>query len=62
MDIGLSRDMFESFMKYQRLIQAEFRQMQTEYGFEVINGNRSTRAIASELRAKVQAIIDLPQP
>ena len=62
MDIGLSRDMFESFIKYQRLIQAEFRNMQTEYGFGVINGNRSGRAIAGELRAKVQAIIEMPQP
>ena len=62
MDIGGSRDMFDSFMKYQRLIQAEFRTMQTEYGFEVINGNRSTRAIAGELRAKEQAVIDMPKP
>ena len=60
MDIGLSHDMFESFMKYQRLIQSEFRNMQTEYGFEVINGNRSGRAIAGELRAKVQAVIEMP--
>lgn len=58
MDIGLSRDMFESFMKYQRLIQAEFRRMQTEYKFEVLNGNRSPRAIANELRAKVQTVIE----
>lgn len=57
MDIGLSRDMFESFMKYQRLIQAEFRLMQAEYGFTVINGNRNARAIATELRAKVQEIV-----
>ena len=62
MDIGLSRDMFESFIKYQRLIQAEFRRMQVEYGFEVINGNRSTRAIANELRTKIQAILDMPTP
>jgi len=61
MDVGLSRDMFESFMKYQRLIQAEYRRMQTEYGFEVLNGNRSGRAIANELRAKIQAVIDTPQ-
>jgi dTMP kinase len=58
MDIALSRDMFESFMRYQRLIQAEFRHMQTEYGFAVINGNRSTRAVAAELRAKVQAVLE----
>jgi dTMP kinase len=57
MDIGLSRDMFESFMKYQRLMQAEFRLMQAEYGFEVINGNRTPRAIANELRTKVQHIL-----
>ncbi|MEI6084367.1 MAG: dTMP kinase [Verrucomicrobiota bacterium] len=62
MDIGLSRDMFESFMKYQRVIQAEFRRMQEEYQFEVINGNRTTRAIANDLRTKVQAVIDTPTP
>jgi dTMP kinase len=62
MDIGLSRDMFESFMRYQRLIQAEYRRMQIEYGFEVINGNRSPRAIGNELRAKVQAVIEVPMP
>jgi len=60
MDIGLSRDMFESFMKYQRLIQAEFRRMQSEYGFTVINGNRRPRAIHAELRAKVQEVLSSP--
>jgi dTMP kinase len=60
MDIGLSRDMFESFMRYQRLIQTEFRRMQEEFGFEVINGNRSVRTIANELRAKIQKILGLP--
>lgn len=57
MDIGLSRDMFESFMKFQRLILAEFRRMQAEYGFTIINGNRRARAIHAELRAKVQEIL-----
>ncbi len=62
MDIGLSRDMFESFIRYQKLIQAEFRRMQTEYGFESINGNRSPRTIANELRAKVQTILGVVSP
>ena len=62
MDVGLSRDMFESFMKYQRAIQAEYRRMQEEYGFDVINGNRSPRTIANELRAKIQGILDMPPP
>jgi dTMP kinase len=62
MDVGLSRDMFESFMRYQRLIQHEYRRMQEEYGFDVINGNRSPRTIANDLRAKVQSILDMPPP
>lgn len=57
MDIGLSRKMFESFIKYQRLVQAEFRRMQTEYRFTVVNGNRPVRVVANELRAKVQAVL-----
>ena len=62
MDLGLSRDMFESFIKYQRLIQAEFRRMQEGYDFDVINGNRTARASAAELRTKVQTILEVPTP
>ncbi|MBI1389447.1 MAG: dTMP kinase [bacterium] len=57
MDIGLSLDMFESFRKYQRLIQAEFNKMQDRYGFEVINGNRSASAVAKELQQKVMDVL-----
>jgi dTMP kinase len=57
MDIGLSRDMFTSFIKYQRLIQAEFRKMMKDYGFTEINGNRSIRRIAAELQGRVGELI-----
>lgn len=57
MDIGLTRDMFQSFLKYQGLIQAEFRRMQQTYGFETINGNRSVRAIGNSLQAQVESIL-----
>ncbi|RJP31954.1 MAG: thymidylate kinase [Candidatus Omnitrophota bacterium] len=53
MDIGLSQDVFESFLKYQRLIQAEFRKMQVKYGFDVIDGNRSVKAVAKDLQKRV---------
>lgn len=62
MDIGLSRDMFESFIKYQRLLESEFTRMQKEYGFEVLNGNRSIRTISNELRNKLQLIFDFTKP
>lgn len=57
MDVGISRDMFESFIKYQRLIQAQFKKMADEYGFIEINGNRSIRKIAGDLQARVAGLL-----
>ena len=58
MDLGRSRDLFHSFMKYQRLIQAEFARMQERYGFEVIDGNRSIRTIFRDLQAKIKNVLE----
>lgn len=57
MDIGISQDMFESFVKYQRRMQMEFSHMQKDYSFEVINGNRSRQAIQLELQAKLAHVL-----
>lgn len=59
MDLGLSRDIFDSFMQYQRLIQKQFSLMQTEYEFHVVNGNRSVRSVAGEISLKVEAALEL---
>ena len=59
MDIGLSQDMFDSFLKYQRLIQAEFRKMQVKYGFDVIDGNRSIAGVAKDLQKRVSSILHI---
>lgn len=53
MDLGLSRDMFSSFVKFQRMLQAEFHKMQKEFGFEVINANLKVETIQRELRKKI---------
>ncbi len=53
MDLGLSQDMFESFLKYQRKIQTEYRTLQEKYGFQAINGNRSRRSVGKELQKEV---------
>ncbi len=58
MDLGLSPNMFESFIKYQRLIQREFARMQERYGFHVVDGNRSVRAVSYELKRRIQALLD----
>jgi dTMP kinase len=38
MDLGLSRDMFDSFLKYQTTMQQTFKQLQTTYGFTIVDG------------------------
>ena len=57
MDIGLSRDMFDSFMKYQTAMAQTFRRMQTTYGFSIVDGRRSAEAINAELRKKIGAVL-----
>jgi dTMP kinase len=57
MDLGLSRDMFDSFLKYQTAMQQTFRELQSSYGFTIVDGNRSADAINTELRKKISAIL-----
>src|SRR5437899_6450234 len=57
MDIGLSRDMFDSFMQYQRAMEKTFRHLQTTYGFTILDGMRSPDAIHMELRKKSSAVL-----
>ena len=58
MDIRLSRDIFDSFIKFQRKIKNEFSKMQKEYDFAVINGNRSPRAIFRDLQKKIENVLE----
>jgi dTMP kinase len=59
MDLGLSRDMFDSFVKYQRLLAGQFTAMQKEFGFEVINGNQRIDRIQQELRRRIGGLLGL---
>ena len=57
MDIGLSRDMFDSFMKYQSLVASKFKQLQASYGFTIVDGHQSPDEVSAELRGKVEAVL-----
>jgi dTMP kinase len=57
MDLGLSRDMFDSFLKYQGMMARQFERLQSTYGFEIIAGNRSPEAINMELQRKIEAVL-----
>ena len=54
MDLGLSREMFDSFLQYQALIQKQFMRLQSVYGFIVIDGNRSVAEINQELKRNIE--------
>ena len=58
MDLGLSRDLFDSFLKYQTHMGEAFRKLQKIYGFEIVDANRSTDSITKELRKKIGALLE----
>jgi len=57
MDLGLARDMFDSFLKYQALMARQFKILQATYGFHIIEGRRPVEAINAELRKKIEAVL-----
>lgn len=58
MDLGLSRDMFDSFLNYQFRVAEEFLRLRKLYKFTVVDGNQSVDAITAELRQKIQRVMD----
>jgi dTMP kinase len=57
MDLGLSREMFDSFLKYQSLMARQFQRLQAIYGFQIIDGNRSPDEINAELKRKIETVL-----
>jgi dTMP kinase len=57
MDIMRSGDMYTNFIKYQRMMVAEFKKMQKIYGFDVINGNRAPKLVSKDLQARIAGIL-----
>ncbi|MBL9128483.1 MAG: thymidylate kinase [Verrucomicrobiales bacterium] len=57
MDLGISRDMFESFIEYQKRIVATFRDLRTEYEFTMIDGDRPVDEVQGELRTRITAML-----
>ncbi len=61
MDIGLSRDRFDSFVRYQTLVQRQFASMHERYDFEIVNGNRSELWVNRQLRLGIQRMLEQDQ-
>ena len=58
MDLGLSRDLFDCFLKYQTKMQETFHSLQKTYNFDIVDANRSTDFITKELRKKIGALLE----
>src|SRR5450759_216196 len=58
MDLGLSRNVFDSFLEYQAAMQNAFKTLQKTYGFEIVDANRSVNSVNKELRKKISTVID----
>ncbi len=57
MDLGFSRDLFDSFIEYQTLMQSAFRRLQKTYGFSIVNGTRAVGEVNAELKKKISAVL-----
>jgi len=57
MDLGLSRDMFDSFLQYQSRMAAQFQRLQASYGFRMIDANRSIDEVYNELRRDIDEVM-----
>jgi dTMP kinase len=58
MDLGLSPDLFDSFLKYQGRMQQAFKQLQKSYDFEIIDANRPVDAVTKDLRKKISLLLN----
>lgn len=58
MDLGLSRDLFDSFIEYQTMMRLAFRKLQKSYGFTIVDGNRPVDEVNAELRKNIEAVLE----
>ena len=57
MDLRLGNDMFDSFKEYQSRLLRQFDSMTQEYGFQVVDANRSADEIADDLRLAIDGVL-----
>lgn len=57
MDFTGNRDMFESFLDYQTLIQEQFEHLKGIYGFTILNGHRPVEVLRAQLQRKIEGVL-----
>lgn len=57
MDLGLARDWFDSFSKYQERMGREFEELMAAYSIERIDGDRPILEIHDDLKSRIERIL-----
>ena len=60
-DMGLSDDLYDSFIKYQRLMVREFASMEKKYKLIRVDGNRSVNEVNADLQRMIDDYLDQQQ-
>lgn len=56
-DLGLSKDMFESFIIYQQMLAKEFEVLKQQYHLNAIDGNKSAEQVNLNLQKQIQSFL-----
>jgi dTMP kinase len=57
MDMHMGEDMYESFVRYQRWLLAEFDKMVETHGFEIVDASGSVEDVFENLRERVDRVV-----
>lgn len=57
-DLGISDDIFDSFIKYQYLLKKEFNLMQKKYNLENIDGDNNIEDIYEQIQSKISEFLN----
>jgi len=57
MDLRMGEDLYESFIRYQKWLLAEFDKMVGAYGFDTIDASNSVEEVFEDLRDRIDKVI-----
>ena len=58
MDMHMGEDLYESFVRYQKWLLAEFDKMVEGFGFQIVDASGSVEEVFENLRARVDTVIE----
>lgn len=62
MDLGLSGDMYDSFLEYQARMRDTFRRLQKDHGLTLVDGERPVVEVFGELQRRIGRLLSGRQP